>query len=79
MKKLIHAYTENQYKDYPAFINISQEEGATNSDNWWQTSATVMVRSAENGGTKIAELNMTLEQLEELAEDIFAYVYQGEA
>ena len=77
MKKLIHAYTEVSYKDYPAFINISQE-GVLHSDKWWQSVATIIVRSAENGGTKISELTMTLEQLEKLAEDIFAYVYQEE-
>lgn len=58
MSNNIHAYTEIVYKVYPAFISINKKDQIF----------IVSVRTKENLG--YAEIEMTAEQLEQMAFDI---------
>ena len=68
-KKLIYAYTETSYKNYPAVLNISQEvEGGM---------VTLMVREAENQGNKWAQIELSLSDLKAMADALINFEEQG--
>ena len=68
-KKLIYAYTETTYENYPAVLNISQEvEGGM---------VTLKVREAENQGNKWAQIELSLSDLKAMADALINFEEQG--
>ena len=68
-KKLIYAYTEPKYENYPAVMNISQSVSGG--------AITLMVREAENGGAKWAQIEMSMADLKLLKDALINFEEQG--
>lgn len=64
----IFAYTETEYKDYPGFVSINRKGGKI----------VVSVRSAENGGAKMAECELPADAAKELT-FVLAGLFTGNA
>ena len=77
--KTIHAYTEPG-SSYPAYINISHDTSTSNAESgsWRQSKASVLVRSQGGDGRQIAQITLTLSELEQLADSIIKFIYEGE-
>lgn len=58
MKTLVHAFTETQYKTYPAYLNISEKDGEF----------TITVRSKES--QEVSQITLNNFEFYRLIEDL---------
>lgn len=60
----IHAYTEN-HNNYPAYVSVNRIE---------ETKHTLTVRSRGHGGSQVGTIELSLDQMEQMAVDMLAEV-----